>query len=548
MADPGHARLLRGGRKDFLATAAFLAIGLGAAHHPILLSGFRETQGNLGDARYLNYLLEHTYRWAARSPAHDRLWDPPIFHPALNTFAYSETLLGAAPIYWLFRAVTFRPDSAFQLWLLAVSCLNFLGARLLLKRGLRFDVLPSCFGAFLYAFASARIAHVGHPQLLPAFYPPLAILALCRILEPAAASRPRRERLAWVGLLAGALVAQAYTCVYTAWFHLLGLAIGGVVALLIPACRRAILLAFRLHALELGAGIALAILALLPLGSHYLRAGAEVGYRDYSSILPLMPRLSSWVHPGPGNWLYGWMSRVPPFRDLPTPYEQALGFGLLTTAAAVAGLFLRRASPGYRVLGLSALATILLATLWPGGVSLWRIVFAVVPGADALRAVARVGNVLLLPVAIGAAAFVQSVPWNRWKVGLTVVVCLLEQGVTTETYDKERARADVAEIVKSVDRRASAFFYSVIQPGVPDWAESVPIKYHVDAIWAQLDLGIPTINGYSGHAPPGWAFKTGIVARTPGEHERLALRLQEWLSRNGLDPARVAWVTADLRR
>lgn len=548
MNDRGDSKLLGQGRKEWLAAAAFLAVGLGAAHHPMLLSGFARTQGNLGDARLHNYLLEHTYRWAARFPEHDRLWDPPIFHPSPNTLAYSETLLGAAPIFWLFRIAAFPPDTAFQLWLLAVSSLNFLSAHLLLRRGLRFDTLPSCFGAFLLSFAGARIAHVGHPQLLPAFYPPLALLALCRILDPAAVSRPRRERLAWAGLLAGALVAQAHTCVYTAWFLLLGMGLAGATALLIPACRRAILPPLRRHSLEIGLGAALAALVSIPMASHYLRAGADVGYREYGSILPLMPRLSSWFYPGSGNWLYGWMSRVPPFRDLPAPYEQALGFGLLTSAIAAAGFLRRRASPEYRVLGLASLAAIVLATLWPGGMSLWRIVFAVVPGADALRAVARIGNVLLLPVAIGAAAFLQAVPWSRWRAGVTVALCLLEQGVTTESYDRAQARADVDEIVRSVDRGASAFFYSVLQPGVPDWAESVPIKYHVDAMWAQLQLGIPTINGYSGHAPPAWAFKTAIVARAPAEHELLARRLQAWLTRNGLDPARVSWVTADLRR
>lgn len=534
-------------RRGRAAILLFLAAGLLAAHHPLLLSGFRRTQGNLGDARMVNYILEHEYRWLIRRAGHERLWSPPVFHPAPNTLAYSETLLGAAPLYWVPRLAGFAPDTAYQLWLLAVSCLNYLAAFALLRRGFRFDLLPSCLGGALFAFANARIAHIGHPQLLPGFYLPLALLGAGRILGSPPPSG-RRERVASWALFSGCVAAQVYTCFYTAWFFLLGLTIAVVAGASLSALRPRLLAVLRGQALFLLVSLFGAGLAVLPLATHYLSAAAEVGYREYAQVVPLLPRPQSWFFSGPQNWMYGWMSGLAPFRSLPAPYEQAIGFGFLTAALATAGLVLRRSTPAIRVLLLAAAATILLVTLWPGDLSLWKGVFHAVPGAGAVRAVARGGGLLLLPVAIGAAAFAQAAPWRRRWVWAACVACLAEQGATTETYDKIRAREEVAAVARSVDPRCAAFIYSVLQPGVPDWAESVPIKYHLDAMWAQLELGIPTLNGYSGHVPPGWAFKRAIVSRTPEENARLSELLREWLAGRGLDPARVCWTTADLSR
>jgi hypothetical protein len=530
-------------------TFLFLLAGLLAAHHPMLFSGFARTQGGLADSRLVNYILEHEYRWLMGYPAHAEFWSPPVFHPGKNTLAYSETLLGAAPIYWVFRMFRLPPDTAFQFWLLALSVLNYAAGWLLLRRGAGFLGFPSSLGAFLFAFANARIAHIGHPQLLPAFYPAIALLALCRLMVPAAKAGGRLKSLVWSSLLVGSISAQFYTCIYTAWFLVFGLGVAAIAAGLIRESRSAIVTALRIHAPSLALGSLVAGLILLPMAHHYLQAASEVGMREFDRTLPMLPRVQSWIYMGPGNWLYGWMSGVPPFRSMMAPfsYEQALGFGFVTLACAGAGFFLRRSSPFYRGLLFASLALVLVTTLWPGDLSLWRPVHEIVPGASALRAVARIGNLLIFPMAVGAASFSQWAQDKGPMAWIACFACVLEQGGTTEAYGKGQAREEVAEVARSVDPRSSSFLYSVLQPGVPDWAGSVPVKYHVDSMWAQLELGIPTINGYSGHSPPGWTFKAAIVSRTPAEHVRLSELLREWLARHGIDPARVCWTTADFR-
>src|SRR5436190_653622 len=81
----------------YLFAAGVGAIGLLMAHHPMLLSGLRRVQVDVGDSRLINYLLEHNYRWYRGDPNHAEFWDPPFFYPARNIAAYSDTLLGIAP-------------------------------------------------------------------------------------------------------------------------------------------------------------------------------------------------------------------------------------------------------------------------------------------------------------------------------------------------------------------------------------------------------------------------------------------------------------------
>ena len=63
----------------------------------------------------------------------------------------------------------------------------------------------------------------------------------------------------------------------------------------------------------------------------------------------------------------------------------------------------------------------------------------------------------------------------------------------------------------------------------------------LDAMWAQMESGVPTVNGYSGNFPAGWQLlNPNVASETPEELWRT--RLDAWVARSGLDPARVCWV------
>ena len=120
-----------------------LAVGVGVlgvvmAHYPMIFSGFRRIQTDLGDTRLIHYLLEHGYLWVRREPGHLDFWSPPFFYPAKNAAAYSDVLLSVGPVYWLCRALGASPDLSFGLWMVSMSALNYAAGLLLFRQGTGF--------------------------------------------------------------------------------------------------------------------------------------------------------------------------------------------------------------------------------------------------------------------------------------------------------------------------------------------------------------------------------------------------------------------------
>ena len=221
-------------------------VGLVFAPHPMLLSRLELVQGYSVDARLNNHILEHGYRALRPGPSPETLWTPLSFFPVPNTAVYSETLLGAAPPYWVLRALGAEPDTAFQLWMLVVSALDFALAYLLLHRSLGRGPAASAAGAFLFAFASPRLAQVGigHPQFLCQFWSVAAVMALVRAVREEDREEARRVPLAIPAFCACA-TGQIYACVYLGWLFLFTLGVASLWALAFEGSRRPLLAVVR---------------------------------------------------------------------------------------------------------------------------------------------------------------------------------------------------------------------------------------------------------------------------------------------------------------
>src|SRR5262249_54654073 len=150
-------------------------IGLALTFWPMFRSGFALVPGDLGDARFINYVLEHDYRWAIRDPNHPDLWSTPALFPLPNTLAFSDNLLGVAPLYGLWRVLGAGPQTALQLWALTCAILDFGAFWLYARRCWSLGAFASGLAAFVFAFGNVRIAQINHLQLLPQFYSVVAL-------------------------------------------------------------------------------------------------------------------------------------------------------------------------------------------------------------------------------------------------------------------------------------------------------------------------------------------------------------------------------------
>jgi hypothetical protein len=512
-------------------------LGMVFAHRPMFLSGFELNHGDAGDTRFVNYILEHGWRWFIRSPNHLSLWDMPMLYPAKNVAAYSEVMLGMGPFYWVWRALGAGEELAFQLWTLTCSTLNFVSAYLVLRRVFYFRGTWSAVGAFIFAFALARTNQLNHQQLTPHFWAMFTVYFAGRALVPVAGVprwKRRRDILAFFACLSLLL----WGGFYVGWFFGLGLGIAGLWTLFFDETRDGLLGLLKSEPWTLALGAGLAALTLWPMATHYLTGMNEVGGRKFHELTVMIPRPLSWFHTGNHSAMYGWMmSRFPEFAFLPVEGEHRIGMGLVTTVAWMAGLALAWRRPSMRVLLLSGLTLMLLATIWPNGFTFWRSVYEWVPGGKAIRAVVRIGMLLLIPASVGVAALLEYLSARgRALTALALGLwMMLEQGFNAPMYAKTPLRQNIERLAGRIDPSCESFLYTPIASG------QAPYVYMIDAMFAGLIVGKPTVNGYSGNAPPQWDLGN-IDLWSLQDEERVKRALDHWRTVNHLAESQVCWL------
>ncbi len=163
------------------------------------------------------------------------------------------------------------------------------------------------------------------------------------------------------------------------------------------------------------------------------------------------------------------------------------------------------------------------------------------PGAAAIRAVARIGILMLIPAGLGVAFFVDEMRPRRVLLALVLAIGVLEQAQTTPSWDKLAVRRDVASLAGSIRGECGAFLFTPLAGSGAGRSGFENDKHQLDAMWAALLTGVPTINGFSGNTPPGRDFGQ-ITVHDETDERRLARRLADWSRRWGLQAQRVCWV------
>jgi len=219
-------------------------------------------------------------------------------------------------------------------------------------------------------------------------------------------------------------------------------------------------------------------------------------------------------------------------------WEHRIGLGLFTPIILVYVLWRTRRQALGRALGFLCMAVILLASVYRGHLSPWALVFHWVPGASAIRAISRIGIFLLFPAAYALSLFIEEAQKHRFRLALfaIAVLALVEQGRTPLFYEKIPFRRNAESLARLIDpTRCSAFFFS------PRNLDTRVDYLHLDAVWAYLTSGVPTLNGYSGNTPPHWDLEEARIL-TPADETRLAAALSDWETRHGLNSDSVCWI------
>jgi hypothetical protein len=459
--------------------------GIFSAFHPTLLSGFARLQTDPGDTLLNAYVLEHSWRWLTKADYVGTYWSPAFFHPQRMVLAYSENLLGTAPLYWLLRTAC-PTQLAYQLWMMLVTALTYVSMAAVLRR---FGVsqMLAALGGFVFAFGLPRVTQIGHQQMLPHLFGPWAVLAAWSFLQ-----RPAVGPLA---VLLAATFGQLLAGMYLGWFLLLGLTIFGAVVLVsnpgvLPPIAGFVRRRWPAALLLIGAWAGSMALLLAP-----YRAANEGFHRPYDEVRSLTPRPIDWLTPAPQSV---WAGRLP---ESPTS-ELWLFIGAVPLAVAVYGLAVGAQSRRRLCLAtvMTAAMLALLATRFEGW-SAWRAVYRWFPGGDAIRAVGRVVLTVELFALIGGMVAVDCL-LTRTRYGAAVAGLLLMFGVAEQVPLRALPSFEVAPWQQRVNALAKR-----LAPGTVAYVDLSPGPYYesqLTAMWAGLEANVAVVNGYSGRYPSGY--------------------------------------------
>lgn len=127
-------------------------------------------------------------------------------------------------------------------------------------------------------------------------------------------------------------------------------------------------------------------------------------------------------------------------------------------------------------------------------------------------------------------------------------------------FKQALVREDEARFAKLLDPHRCEYFYLsprfVHEPGgFSIWLHQTgtrfsPSRYQLNALWLQLQTGVPTLNGF-GPPPPSWP-KTSLYDFAPDSgslaQQSAALRqaLDHWIEQAGLDPKGLCWLNPEV--
>ena len=363
-----------------------------------LFSGFDLLSGNSGDTKFIVAIHEHLFQ-----VLHGRgtLLSPPFFYDTPGTLGYSDAFILNEALYAPLRLLGAEPFLALELVPMLLSAPAYLFTFLFLRRFAGASAAVATAGALLFTFPNNLYLKSGQVQHFVAYY--LPIVLYCATSAIANVHRAR-VRSCFLGAAAGSLYGLCFsTGYYISWFF--GIALMVFAPIFIwqgwPAVRnwwqvnpRSVLVLASTFAASF-------IVALIPFVLIYLPAMRNIGPRSFAEYLFYAPQFVDAINVGPSNIFWGRLVRhlVP---DRPeasgelsiaiTPLVWVLVGAAALIAAAQRPLptdssaVMRRAA----VLGCAAVCVgLFLVTIKVGSLSLFRIFYALVPGAAAIRAGCR---------------------------------------------------------------------------------------------------------------------------------------------------------------
>lgn len=470
--------------------------------------------GDLIDNRFNNYILEHFYRWVV--DRNSSYWNAKIFYPFSNTIAFSDNLLGTAPLYASFRGLGLDRETAFQVWYIFGFFLNFSSSFYILQKITPVS-LASGVGAFFYSFGLPLMAQEGHAQLLYRCGVPIACYFLWDFYE--------KPKLWKIFLVVLSFVWQFYASIYSGIF--LGLLLLAILILLpfflsnqqeisplsifpkkLQDAWKKTLPIWRIIFLTSVIALFTALFALLQ--PYYLSAKVYGFARTLSDIYYMLPRPESYFL-SDRSLLWGKLSAS--FQSIEyMRWEHQLFPGLSVIILIISSLIWhpKLESRDLAWLHFGAMLILMGVTFNFNGYTIYRLL-VIIPGMNSIRAVTRIILILMWPISVFITSVLTSmleIPSSNKTKNAPAFAYLLISLLLIETLAFNHSH--ISKVVAQSRLTEIKNMLPVELPQEPILVLGTDNRktWQLDALDAMLvaqDLGWSTLNGYSGNFPNGYS-------------------------------------------
>ncbi|MBQ3366907.1 MAG: hypothetical protein IJG43_09540 [Acidaminococcaceae bacterium] len=478
--------------------------------------------GYSGDGKLTMLLTEHWYNFFCGREAFAEL---AFFYPDEAVLGYTDMLLGFGLIHSILRFLGLNMFVAYKYTLIIVHLFGSLCMFYLLHSVMKCNRYWSLFGVTVFSYSNAFAVNIAHTQLTALSLLPLLTIFIIKALS---SNVDEKKGSIFIVSALSILAFIAYTAWYIAFFTVLfGLILFMTGYVILDetglSFKENFFSWFTAHKKSVIAFFLYSVAIFVPFLIVYLPALRNTSGYGYQEVSVYLPELIDVINVGQGNLLFDKFPSLTVFHRQVVTMETVQGFSLVILAIYLYIFFQRNRYREYlktkeetvRFLVINAciisivVVIVLSVKLGSDGSSLWYFLYNSMPGAKAIRAVARFWFYLSFPVAFVVAVrgdyiFAKKTIRFRHLAGVILFIALFISNMRADgvIYDG-RWRTDLeVDFLTNVTKPPSACkaFYIYDSGNKKIQAHS----YQLAAYGIANHFGIKTVNGYSGNSPQGW--------------------------------------------
>lgn len=482
--------------------------------------------GNNIDGRLLTMFVEHWYHVFQGNAVWTEL---PSFFPAEGVLSYSDMMLGFAIPYSVLRIFGVGKYVAFKYVVILTHMVGAFAMYYFCRQCLQVHSFSAMLAVITFFYSNGFYFVIGNAQMVAQALVPVFCILLFQYFQEKTIGK-RYVYGIGASLL---LVLLFYTAFYVAYYLVLLVAIVivmlGIFAL--PSIKQAEIrqgyVEFFSRWKDYVLYILLAGALLIPMIQLYLPTLHDIGGRQWEEVALYSPDVKGAMGFQANNImqldenLYNLRYGMPLIQGV-----------FLLLCIIVCGKMIHKESTRTKIVYWTLCGVAILCFILPimiHGYSLWYLIWKVVPGASALRAMDRWIAFAMYPIAIVFAVTTnQMIKKNaKWggvfALGLMAVIFGVNYSTIGCSSGWTTSEAEEFEESVATPPKGCEVFYIVDTSDQNTWGE----EFQMDAWTIAEKYGLKTINGYSGQVPEDWALD--ILADDYEEN------VKSWIQKNNIN-------------